>query len=133
MSVYVDGYAHANPIPAACRVGNVIASGAIHGIDRSRGAAATATLEEQAELMFVRLREIVEAAGGSVDDVVKVTMWMRDRTDREAVNRLWLQMFPDGSDRPARHTVNAQLDNGQLIQCDFLAVIEQDERGERRS
>jgi 2-iminobutanoate/2-iminopropanoate deaminase len=132
-SVYVDGYAHTNPIPAACRIDNVVYSSVIHGIDRSREEGQAATLEEQAELMFSRLREILEAAGGSVNDVVKVTMWMRNRSDRESVNRFWLEMFPDASDRPARHTVDAQLDGEQLIQCEFVAVIEQQERGERRS
>ncbi len=131
VSVYVDGYTHANPIPAACRIDNVVYSSVIHGIDPS--ADGPATLEEQAELMFSRLREVVEAAGGTVDDVVKVTMWMGNRSERDAVNPIWLAMFPDAADRPARHTVNAQLDGEQLIQCDFVAVIEQNERGDRRS
>ena len=130
-SVYLDHYQHGNPIPAACRVGNVVYSSIIHGIDRSRDSAAT-TLAEQAELMFARLRDIVQAAGASTDDVVKVTMWMRDRSDREAVNRHWLAMFPDATDRPARQTVNAQLDGEQLIQCDFVAVIVNDQREEER-
>jgi 2-iminobutanoate/2-iminopropanoate deaminase len=131
-SVYTDGFQHANPIPAACRIDNIVYSSLIHGIDRSRDSGST-TLEEQAELMFSRLRIVVEAAGASTDDVVKVTMWMRNRSDREAVNRFWLDMFPDAANRPARQTVNAQLDGEQLIQCDFVAVIEEHERGEGRS
>jgi 2-iminobutanoate/2-iminopropanoate deaminase len=131
-SVYADGFQHANPIPAACRIDNVIYSSLIHGVDRSRDGV-SATLEEQAELMFIRLRDVVEAAGGSTDDVVKVTMWMRDRADREAVNRFWLEMFPDATDRPARQTINAHLEGEQLIQCDFVAVIDATERGEGRS
>jgi 2-iminobutanoate/2-iminopropanoate deaminase len=131
-SVYTDGFQHSNPIPAACRVDNVVYSSLIHGVDRSRDAG-SATLEEQAELMFSRLRDVVEAAGGSTDDVVKVTMWMPNRAEREAVNRFWLEMFPDEADRPARQTINAQLDGEQLIQCDFVAVVEADERGEGRS
>jgi 2-iminobutanoate/2-iminopropanoate deaminase len=130
-SIYVDGYAHANPIPAACRIENVVYSSLIHGIDRSRSGHEP-TLEEQAALMFKRLREIVEAAGGTTDDIVKVTMWMADRRGRDAVNTYWLEMFPDPSDRPARQTVNADLEGDQLIQCDFVAVINQQrEEGER--
>jgi len=131
-SVYVDGYSHSNPIPAACRVDQIVYSSIIHGVDASSGNGA-GTLEEQAQLMFARLREIVEAAGGTTDDVVKVTMWMRNRADREAVNRFWLEMFPDADDRPARQTVNAQLDGDQLITCDFVAVINDRERGTERS
>lgn len=131
-SVYVDGYQHAHPIPAACRIDNVIYSSIINGIARSDDGGQP-SLEAQAKLMFTRLRAIVEAAGGSTDDVVKVTMWMRDRADRDAVNRFWLEMFPDPADRPARQTVNAQLDGEQLIQCDFVAVIDPYGRGDRVS
>jgi 2-iminobutanoate/2-iminopropanoate deaminase len=131
-SVYIDGFEHTNPIPAACRIDNIIYSSLIHGIDISPDGG-PAMLEVQAELMFSRLREVVEAAGGTIDDVVKVTMWMRDRSDREVVNRFWLAMFPDASDRPARQTVNAQLDGDKLIQCDFVAVIKETERGDGRS
>jgi 2-iminobutanoate/2-iminopropanoate deaminase len=131
ISVYVESYPHSNPIPAACRIDNLVYSSIIHGIDRSREDR-SATLEEQAQLMFVRLREIVEAAGGAVEDVVKVTMWMRNRADREAVNRPWLDTFPDPASRPARQTINAHLDDEQLIQCDFVAVIQND-RGDHRS
>jgi 2-iminobutanoate/2-iminopropanoate deaminase len=131
-SIYIDGYEHANPIPAACRIENVVYSSLIHGIDRSQSGHEP-TLDEQAALMFARLREIVEAAGGNTDDIVKVTMWMSDRRGREAVNRYWLEMFPDPSDRPARQTINTELDGQQLIQCDFVAVINQQREGGERS
>ena len=131
-SVYADGFQHANPIPAACRIDNVVYSSLIHGIDSSRNGAAP-TLEEQAELMFSRLRDVVEAAGGSTADVIKVTMWMPNRGDRDAVNRFWLEMFPDAADRPARQTVDTQLDGEKLIQCDFVAVIDGIQRGDGRS
>lgn len=131
-SVYVEGYQHGNPIPAACRVDDVVYSSLIHGIDPSRNGAAP-TLEEQAALMFSRLREIVEAAGGSTDDVVKVTMWMPNRGDRDVVNRFWLELFPDAADRPARQTVDARLDGEKLIQCDFVAVIDGIKRGDAGS
>lgn len=131
-SVYVDSFRHSNPIPAASRIDNIIYSSVINGLDRSR-AEETQTLEEQAQRMFARLRDIVEAAGATIEDVVKVTIWMRNRADREAINRFWIEMFPDAESRPARHTADAKLDGEQLIQCDFIAVTDRSERGVRRS
>jgi 2-iminobutanoate/2-iminopropanoate deaminase len=32
-------------------------------------------------------------------------------------------MFPDPNSRPARHTMNADLDGGKLIECSFVALI----------
>jgi 2-iminobutanoate/2-iminopropanoate deaminase len=121
-AVYVEGFGHKNPIPAASRIGNVIASGIIYGLDVATGKPA-ATLDEQAKLMFHHLEAIIEAAGGTTDDIVKLTVWMADRSQREAVNREWLAMFPDPATRPARQAMQAELGGGILVQCDFLAVI----------
>ncbi|MDX2202911.1 MAG: RidA family protein, partial [Hyphomicrobiaceae bacterium] len=97
-SIYVEGFGHKNPIPAAARIGNIVASGIIYGLDVATGKPA-ASLEEQARLMFQHLKTIVEAAGGSVDDILKLNLWMVDRGKREAVNAEWLAMFPDAASR----------------------------------
>lgn len=121
-AIYLQGFGHKNPIPAACRIGNTVASGIIYGLDTTTGKPAH-TLDEQARLMFQHLRSVIEAAGGITDDIIKLTLWMVDRSKREAVNREWLAMFPNPETRPARQAVQAELDGGILVQCDFLAVI----------
>ena len=98
-------------------------SGGIHGIDPATGKVAE-TLEAQCAHMFAHVRTIVEAAGGHADDIIKMTVWMTDRSQRQALNHEWLKMFPDEQARPARHTQRAALDGGMLIQCDFTAVID---------
>jgi 2-iminobutanoate/2-iminopropanoate deaminase len=121
-AIYVEGFGHSNPIPAACRLGDVIASGIIYGLDPATGKAA-ATLEQQVALMFRHVRTIVEAGGGSLDDIVKLTVWMTDRSQRGAINKEWTALFPDPATRPARQTMELPLDGGKLVQCDFLAVL----------
>ena len=64
------------------------------------------------------------AAGGTTDDIVKMTFWLADPRDRDALNREWLAMFPDPAHRPARQAVAAQLDGGSLVQCDLFAVLD---------
>ena len=123
-SIYIEGFGHKNPIPAACRLGNVVASGIIYGLDVATGNPA-ADLERQCALMFEHLRSIMAAAGGTVDDIVKLNVWMTDRGQRQAVNAEWLKMFPDPQTRPARQTMQgAALSEGILVQCDFLAVLD---------
>lgn len=121
-SIYLEAFPHANPIPAACRVDNLLYSGVIYGRDPATGAV-PASLERQCELMFTHLRSIVEAAGGSLEDVIKVTLWMRDKTQRESVNRYWEAAFPDPLSRPARHALEGCPSGDALIQCDFIAVL----------
>lgn len=122
-SIYVEGFGHKNPIPAACRVGNILMSGIVFGLDPETGKPADG-LDEQCRLMFGHIRAIMQAAGGSTDDIVKVTVWLADRNQREPVNREWLAMFPDPATRPARQAMSGALDGGKLVQCDFVAVMD---------
>lgn len=122
-SIYVEGFGHKNPIPAACRVGNIVYSGSIQGTDPSSGRYG-ADLDAQAALMFAHVKRIVEAAGGSPEHIVKMTIWLKDRGNREAVNREWLKMFPDPHSRPARHAIQSALDGDKLVECDFVAVLD---------
>ena len=121
-SIYVEGFSHKNPIPAACRVGNMVYSGSIQGTDPATGKYG-ATLDDQATLMFAHVRRIVEAAGGTPENIVKMTVWLKDRGNREPVNREWLRMFPDPHSRPARHAIQSALDGEKLLECDFIAVL----------
>jgi len=121
-SIYVEGFSHKNPIPAGCRIGNMLFSGSIQGTDPATGKYG-ATLEAQCVLMFDHVQRIVAAGGGTLEDVVKMTVWMRDRSQRDAVNREWLRLFPDPHSRPARHAMQAPLDGDKLIECDFIAII----------
>jgi 2-iminobutanoate/2-iminopropanoate deaminase len=73
--------------------------------------------------MFQHVRAIMTAAGGSTDDIIKMSVWMADRSKRDVLNADWLKMFPDAASRPARHTSQAALEGGQLINCDITAVF----------
>ena len=53
-----------------------------------------------------------------------MTVWLQDKTQRGPVNAEWLKMFPDEDSRPARHTLQMDMDGGALVQCDFTAVID---------
>ena len=122
-SIYVEGFSHKNPIPAGCRVGPLLESGSIQGNDPATGRPADG-IEAQCRLMLDNVRKIVEAAGGSSADIVKLTVWMKDRSQRPALNVPWLEMFPDPQSRPARHAIVAlELDNGKLVECSFTAWI----------
>ena len=121
-SIYIEGFANKNPIPAASRLGNMLMTGIITGMDPATGKVA-ATLEAQCAFMFQHVRAIMAAAGGSTDDIIKMSVWMADRSKRDVLNAEWLKMFPDEKSRPARHTSQAALEGGQLINCDITAVF----------
>ena len=121
-SIYVGDIAHLSPIPNASRIGNIIVSGLIRGPDPATGKLAP-TLEQQCTFMFQHMRQTVEAGGATVEDIVKVSVWMKELT-RKPVNEEWVKMFPDPASRPARQILEVPIEPGVLIQCDFIAVIE---------
>jgi enamine deaminase RidA (YjgF/YER057c/UK114 family) len=122
-SIYVDGFAHKNPIPAACRIGPLLESGSIQGNDPATGKPAEG-IEAQCRFMLDNVKRIVEAAGGRTAHIAKLTVWMKDRSQRPALNVPWLEMFPDPASRPARHAIVApELDMGKLVECSFTAWI----------
>lgn len=121
-SIHIGGFGHANPIPAASRIGPFVFSGAVTGRDPATREL-PAGLDAQCANLFRHVRAIAEAAGGTTDDIAKMTFWLRDYRDRDALNREWLAMFPDPDSQPARHTLAATFDDATLVQGDFIAVL----------
>ena len=112
-----------NKIPAASRIGPFLVSSAISGKELYTGKFPDG-IEAQCKQMFSTIRLLLEAAGSSPEDVVKMTVWMKDRSQRAELNKHWLEMFPDEHSRPARHTFAApDLGGAMLIQCDILAIL----------
>lgn len=124
MSINVPGFAHGQqPIPAASRVGPLLATGGVHGVDAKTGALPP-TLEGEVREVFRNLARILNAAGGSLDDVARVTIYLRSIEYRTAVNAEWIAIFPNPDSRPARHTLlNEHLAGSMRVQCDALAFI----------
>lgn len=125
-SIEVAGFSHGNlPIPAASRVGSIVATGGIPGIDLETKQFPT-DAATQAANAFALLRKILAAAGVTPEDVVKVTVFVKESTVREFVNHEWIEMFPDPHSRPARHTLNYSLAEPMLLQLEALAVASTD-------
>ncbi len=113
---------HPQPFPTAVRVGNMIFSSAVGGHDPKTRKAPEGK-EAQIAQAFANVRAIVEQGGGTVGDIAKVVVYLKDKGDRELVNPEWVKMFPDEQDRPVRHTVSADLPGSLVIQLEFIAVI----------
>jgi 2-iminobutanoate/2-iminopropanoate deaminase len=93
---------HAAPIPTAVVIDNVLATSAIFGADHSSGQVPEA-LEDEVACLFANIAAVLELAGASAADVLKMGVLLREGEYRTLVNQHWLAMFPDPADRPARH------------------------------
>jgi len=122
-SIDIKGFTHQNPIPNATRIGNILVSGVVVGYDPGTRTM-PAELDKQLANMFAHVKEIVETAGGSTDDIIKINVWLKNPNDRELLNKHWIALFPDPHARPSRHT-NPLAGGGPstLVQCDVMAVF----------
>ncbi|MBB1634462.1 hypothetical protein A9975_26865 [Cupriavidus sp. UME77] len=127
-SLNVPGLAHNAPIPVGARVGNIICSSAIAGKDPDTGRL-PADAAAQAELAFSNLQRLLEVGGATLANLVKLTVYVKDNSVREAINGQWLHHFPDPLDRPARHIVVHDLQHGMLLQLECMAVVASETKG----
>jgi 2-iminobutanoate/2-iminopropanoate deaminase len=73
---------------------------------------------EQAHAAFTNLKIVAEEAGGSLDQAVKVGVYVRDFADFPAMNEVYRQYFPAES-LPVRTTLPVSL-NGFDIEVDAI-------------
>ena len=122
-SIHVEGIQHGAPIPMGALVGNILFSSGISGTDPATGSIPD-DIDRQCELAFANMKSLVENAGGTVDDIGSVKVHMKDRGQREALNRPWVKTFPDAESRPARHVVeNPGLAGVMQIQLEITAIL----------
>ena len=122
-SIELSGIRHSTPIPMAAKVGNFLFSSPIVGKDPEPPHELPPDAERQAENIFKHIRTVVKSAGGTTEDIVHMTVNLKDLAYREVVNKYWLEMFPDENNRPARHAIVTDLRAGQMIQCEIVAVL----------
>lgn len=111
-----------NPIPICVKFGNLIFPSVIGGRD-PKEPALSEDPGKQVEQAFINMKNIIEAAGGTPDHIAKVIVYLKDFKHRELVNKEWIKLFPDEDNRPARHTMQADLAGKNLIQLDVIAVL----------
>lgn len=125
-SIHIDGFSHgSNPVPAGAVLGRTLMTGAIFGTERATGKVPE-SVDAQCRLMFDNVRRILEAAGGSFDNVLKMTFFLRPEVPRELLNTHWVAAFPDPDSRPARHViVSTTLPASMSLQCDLVAQLDE--------
>lgn len=79
------------------------------------------TIEEETHLTMQNIKAIVEAAGASMDDVVKCTSHLSDINDFDRYNEVYAQYFTGV--RPARTTVQSVMGKGIKVEIDCIVKL----------
>jgi len=80
-------------------------------------------ITEQTEQVFANLAAILEAAGSSLDRIVKTTVFLQDFADFAGMNEVYARHV--GDTPPARSTFQvSKLPSGALIEIEAVALVE---------
>ncbi len=113
-------YSHAVPLPAGSRL--LCVSGQL-SVDADGGSVAEGDFDGQMRQVFSNLATVMEAAGGSLADVVKMTTYLTDASLIDDFYRvregLFADLFPDGV-----HPGNTLLVVSRLVRPEFQIEIE---------
>ncbi len=100
--------------------GFVFCSGQL-GLNPATGELAAADVETQTRQALTNLKNVLEAAGSGLGNVVKTTVFLKDMADFPKMNAIYGEFFT--SNPPARSTVAvAGLPKGGLVEIEAMAL-----------
>ena len=106
---------------AVCVNTMVFTAGQI-AINPATGQLELGTVEEQTRLVLSNLKAVLEAAGTSLDNVVKTTVFLKDMNDFQKMNGIYAEFFVEDT-APARSAVEvARLPKDVLVEIEAIAI-----------
>jgi 2-iminobutanoate/2-iminopropanoate deaminase len=109
------------PYSQAIVAGGMVFCSGMTGIDPATGAVPEG-IEAQTEQALLNLAAVLGAAGSSMDDVVKTTIFYADVEDFARLNEVYARHMPDPP--PARSApANVRLPRGLLVSIEAIAVL----------
>ena len=109
------------PYSQAVKVGGLVFTSGQIAINPVSGNIEAKTIEEQTEQVCKNLAAVLEAAGTSIDKVVKTTCFLYEMADFAAFNEVYGRYF---TFKPARSCVAAkQLPRGVLCEVEVIAEL----------
>jgi 2-iminobutanoate/2-iminopropanoate deaminase len=110
------------PYSQAIKVGNVLYCSGQLGLDPTTAQLVSGGFEAQVKQAFANLKAVLEAAGGNMNQCVKLTLFLTDLGNFATVNELMAQNFSQPF--PARSTVGiASLPKGGEFEVEAIAVL----------
>lgn len=110
------------PYSAGIRAGNFIFTAGQVGIDPKTGDLVPGGIEAQTRQVLENVKNILEAAGSSMDQVVKTTVFMADMNQFAQMNAVYAEFFP--GEPPARSTFGvAALPKNALVEIEVVALL----------
>ena len=111
------------PYSPGFRSGGLVCTAGMLALDASGNLIGEGDAGAQTRQVLENIREILEEAGGSMEDIVYNTIYLKDLADYGAMNEVYATYFPNNP--PARACVQAGLVRPEfLVEIAAMAVID---------
>jgi 2-iminobutanoate/2-iminopropanoate deaminase len=111
------------PYSQAIRVGNLVFVSGQGSMNRAAGHMIRDSVEAETRQVLTNLKTILEAAGSSLDRVVKTTCFLGNMDDFPRFNAVYAEFF--SANRPARSTIQAaRLPGGIMVEVECIATVD---------
>ncbi len=111
------------PYQQAVRTGNLIFTAGQIPINPATNEVLTGSIEDQTRQVIENLKALLEAAGSSLERVVKTTVFLRDMNDFQKMNSVYAAYF-QAETAPARSTVQvARLPRDVAVEIEAVAEV----------
>ena len=109
------------PYSAGVRGGDLVFTAGQIGLDPLTGEVVPGGIQAETRQVLRNLQGILDAAGSSLQDVVKTTVFLRDMNDFAQMNTIYAEFF--SQDYPARSTVQVSaLPKGVAVEIEAIAL-----------
>jgi 2-iminobutanoate/2-iminopropanoate deaminase len=114
------------PYSVAVRAGHFLYCSGQLGLDPEKGVLVAGGVEAETRQACVNIKNILEAAGGKLENVVKTTVFLRDMNDFAKMNAIYGEYF--GEESPARSAVQvAALPKAGAVEIEAIAYFSCDD------
>ena len=110
------------PYSAAVKAGDFVYTAGQLGVDPESGEFVPGGIQAETRQALENLRAVLEAAGSSLDQVVKTTVFLRDMDEFAAMNEVYGEFFSEN--HPARSAVQpAALPKNGAVEIEAVALL----------
>jgi 2-iminobutanoate/2-iminopropanoate deaminase len=109
------------PYSVAIKVGNLVFLSGQTGLDPMTNELVPGGIDVETRQVLTNLKNVLEAAGSSMEMVIKTTVFLRDMNDFTKMNSVYAEFFKDGF--PARTTVQAVVPRGGAVEIELVAAL----------
>ena len=110
------------PYSAGVSTGNLVFTAGQLGIDPSSGEFVEGGIQAQTRQALTNLKAVLEAAGSSLEFVVKTTVFLKDMSEFGQMNAVYAEFF--SKDFPARSAIQvAALPKGGAVEIEAVAML----------